>query len=163
MKNYRCNNPGCSFEINSFTEISKLSHHKRTCSINLGSKRKKTAIAIETPVKINEKSVRIYAIPGSDTDTIQRRIRDLMQTRTVENFKLEYNKFVSSSPHIKFLCGGNDHEYDREQYLYWQEHLYKCFSNTEALNCRNLAKFGVCRTSFSHDLKSRNTDHWLQL
>jgi hypothetical protein len=62
MKNYRCNNPGCSFEINSFSEISKLSHHKRTCAINLGRKRKKTAIAIETPVKINEKSVRIYAI-----------------------------------------------------------------------------------------------------
>jgi hypothetical protein len=152
MKNYRCNNPGCSFEINSFSEISKLSHHKRTCAINLGRKRKKTAIAIETPVKINEKSVRIYAIPGSDTDTIERRIRELMQT---EDFKAGYNKFVSSSTHIDFLCDGNDVEYDREQYLHWQEQLYDRFSNTEALNSRNLDEFvSTCRNSFSHDLKA---------
>jgi hypothetical protein len=78
-----------------------------------------------------------------------------MQTRTLEGFKVGYNKFVSSSPHIKFLCRGNDDEYDREQYLHWQEHLYKCFSNTEALHCRNLAEFvDTCRISFSHDLKA---------
>ena len=56
---------------------------------------------------------------------------------------------------IIFYSGGNDAEYAREQYLHWQEHVYKCFSNTEALHCRNLAEFvDTCRISFCHDLKA---------
>ena len=151
-----CTTEGCPFRIADYSQYSVLKAHQKSCALNRKKKERKlssTAAPSQASFDLTEKKEdRLYALKGTRSEEIGRRIKKFMKANTWDKFRKEYTDFVQKSEHIDFLCSSSDDAFDRDQYLNWQRQLYQRFSSDEALQSSNLDEYvKKSRKSLHHD------------